>query len=186
MRLVPRRRVRLADNATRIKEAFAQGSMEGVRDAMDRIVELAKERVPVKHGTTQRMISAGPVSRKGKRIQGKFGAYAPNSAALEWGTAGRGEPIGSTYHSPVGVNDWPRMPPGKRTFAPYIIKPIPPRKFLRWEDERGVHFRRQVTHPGIEASPFMRPAIDIVRVREGPRIIAARIERRLMAVAKKG
>lgn len=44
---------------------------------------------------------------------------------------------------------------------PHTIKPKDS-EALRWEDENGEHFAKKVEHPGTEAQPFLRPAIDKV------------------------
>jgi hypothetical protein len=170
------RNVRIRDNRTILMDAIRRGAVKGIRDSADRIVELAKDRVPVSTGNLERSIQAKPVRSSLTRVSAEFGAYSGYAAAVEFGTAGQGEPFGSAYISPVGADDWPLIPPGKKRFGPYKIRPRPPRRALRWVDNHGVHFAREVTHPGIQSQPYMRPAVDIVRHREAPRILRERIQ----------
>jgi len=42
--------------------------------------------------------------------------------------------------------------------GPHIIRPNPPRKFLRFPGRGGIVFARQVNHPGYAGNPFLLDA----------------------------
>lgn len=179
------------DNAPAIKRALRRGIRNATKDVADRIVERAIELCPISKdgggGNLQRSIDAKkPVTRKDS-VECEFGAYAPYAASVEYGTAGMGEPVGSSYNSPTGATDWPSVPPGKKRYEPYEIRPRR-RKALHWKDGNGNDvFRKKVIHPGVRARPFMRPAVDLVRHQEAERIISDAVNGELQkAVSRTG
>jgi hypothetical protein len=185
---MPRRRrvgnVDWEDNSEEIRRAIAKAVKRGLNDIADRIVELAKERVPGQSYNLFRSIQRGTIEETRYGFAFEYGAYAPYAAMVEYGTGMAGEPVGSKYRSPVqGKVIWPKDPPGKRVYGriyPRYAKVLAwvdpgerrPTTKQGWRDakKRGVaHFRPWVR--GQQAQPFMRPAVDIVRVQESEDIL---------------
>lgn len=163
----------------RLTKALNAAARKGVGDVADRIVEHAKSRVRVKTGTLERSITRYPVEQESGSFTSVFGAFRTTYAsAIEWGSGEAGEPLGSTYIGPFGGIASDAIPPGKTAFKKYPIRPKNG-EFLRFEVNGRVIFVREVWHPGIRAHPYMRPAVDIVRVVEFLPIMGERIKQEL-------
>lgn len=175
--------VDIDDRSKKIKQAIIRGIERALLNASDRIVEHARNRAPTGDtGTLQRMISSSDVRFDAESASVTYGSYAPYSAAVEFGTAGRGEPFGSSYVSEFGANDWPRVPPGKQTFGPYVIRPKHA-SALKFKVGGKEVFAKQVIHPGVRARPFMRPAIDEVRHVEFQRLVIREVRESIKRAA---
>lgn len=130
-----------------VMDALRAGMREATEDMADFVVQVAKGFVPVgETGNLSRSIMAKEPVEQRDQVSIMVGAYAEYAAAVEYGSATRGEPMGSA--PPAG---WPTPPPGKRWWAKYPI-----------EDAFGIK-GLTVFHPGIEPKPYMRPSIDMLR-----------------------
>lgn len=146
---------RETDHTTRALRAMLRGAKLGVQKAGDAVAAEAFRIHQQKSENVENVVGdqieakQAVLARDGASCE--VGSYHDASAAIEFGSAGRGEPDA----------------PGKKRYGPYKITPNPPREFLRWEGEDGqVHFAREVTHPGNFPKPFMRPAIDSTDIHE--------------------
>lgn len=165
------------DNSYNIDRAIRRAINASLRDAGDHFVQKATEKVPIKTGDLQRSLYADKVNQTSTGFDIEIGAASDHAAAIEWGTASRGEPF--TPGDGVDYSFWPTTPPGKRTWKPYPIYPKHG-KYLRWVDGSGQqHFARYVIHPGIEPQPFARPSLDALRLGDFKSIVAARVRSEL-------
>ena len=136
---------KVIDNNKILLSTMQKGAMKGVKRVADAIVEEAKKKVPVDEGNLLRSIDAQQPKAVGKDgASCELGAYADYALYVEYPT------------------------------MPHDIVPKT-REALRWEGEGGeVHFAHRVHHPGTDAQPFMRPAIDKLKAR-GPLMIEEEI-----------
>lgn len=174
--------VRFKNRTKEFERALKQAIVEALEDSADRIVERARDFVPVETGNLQNSILRENPEVTSKSVSIVVGAYAENAASVEWGTGGQGEPFAP--QSPLISRDWPRNPPGKKAWGPYKIRAKNVR-FLRFKVHDSATggqkeiFRKEVTHPGVRPRPFMRPALDLYRLREKKRIFEDAIRRQL-------
>lgn len=109
-----------------------------LEDATFQIQTLAMQYAPVKTGELRDTITR-EVKIDGNEVQAYVIANAPYALYQEFGTGSRGEFPG----------------------APYVIKPRPPNKFLKFQTKDGrTVYAKEVKHPGIPPRPFMRPAAE--------------------------
>lgn len=164
----------------KIAKALYAAAKKGTGDVADRIVEIAKAKARVKTGTLERSISRDPVYQEGESFVTDVGARKTQYAAsVEWGSGERGEPIGSTYIGPFGTISGEINPPGKKAFGKYPIRPIS-KQYLRFTVNGRTVFAKEVWHPGVRARPFLRPAMDSIRMTEARYIWAERIKTELL------
>lgn len=126
-----------------VMDALRAGMREATEDMADFVVQVAKGFVPVDTGALSRSIMAKEPVEERDGVSVMIGAFSPHAAAVEYGSAVRGEPMGSA--PPAG---WPTPPPGKRWYEKYKI-----------ENAFGIK-GLTVLHSGIHAQPFLRPSLD--------------------------
>jgi hypothetical protein len=179
-------RLNVEDHSDEIKDAIRRGIRDAIQDISHRIEELAIRNAPVGDGTgagnLQRSIYANPVTRTTTGLRSIFGADADYAASQEFGSATKGEPFADRH--PMVAPDWPTVPPGKRTWTKYEITPTnaDALRFNVHEPNTGgtkTVFAQKVMHPGVEPQPFMRPAIDQVRLRDADDIVNENVQARL-------
>lgn len=148
------------DNRPEFKEAINRAMKKALVDTADEIIEKAQTMAPIDTGNLARSIQKemewDEDEQGAMTFNIELGAYAPYALAVEFGTAGRGEPF--TRRVWPGRGDWPVIPPGKRRYGPYPIHNAFGKNITVW-------------HPGIYPQPYMRPAIDMTRMQDLEKIL---------------
>lgn len=151
---------RVEHRADEMHEALQDGLWRFLDEAANTIVDRAKKNAPVETGELRDSIERQAIEREPEGESVEIGAYAEYASPIEWGSAGKGEPLREGHTSDNIHTQYPLIPPNKVRWGPYPLNPKPPSQFLIFKVEDGWVTTDEVIHPGIDPQPFMRPAID--------------------------
>lgn len=127
-----------ADIARQSGTPFKEVARNLIRDSAEQVQALASRYAPVKTGELKSSIT---IEYTDDGMVAEIFPQVDYARYQEFGTGTRGEFPGSMY----------------------VIKPKPPKKFLKFKGQGGQDvFVREVKHPGIPPRPFMRPAAERV------------------------